>query len=106
MASVSFYGSITPAMNVVSIVGTISSAGVYVFKTDLGAMQNGDEVELRFADKATAGTVSCIYFASYAHAQSTGIKASPPVVVSSLAHVSITLRGGTGRNFPFEVLSI
>ena len=106
MSTTLFYGSIAPTLNVVHIVGTISNAGVYVFKTDLGAMQNGDEIELRFADKPTSGTIACIYQAGYAHTQATQIKASPPVVVSSLAHVSITLRGGTGRNFPFEVLSI
>ena len=106
MATVSFYGSITPTLYTVHIVGTITNTGVYVYKADVGALQNGDEIELRVADKAVAGTIGCIYLASYAHAQANQIKVSPPVVVSSSAHVSVVQRAGTMRLFVFEVISI
>ena len=106
MASITLSGSITPTVNVSHTVGTITSLGAIVFKVDLGAMQNGDEVELRVADQCVAGTVSAIYVAGYAHQQATQIKASPPVVVTARAFVQIKQVAGTGRSYPFEIVTL
>jgi len=109
MATTTFSGSITPTINAYHIVGTVATSGVYIYKVDLSAMADGDEVELRFADKLTAGTISCAYSVGYSGRQATQIKISPPVVLGSTnpgGHVSIKQAAGTGRNFPFEVISI
>ena len=105
--TITFSGSIQPVANTVHIVGTISASGVYVFKSDIGQMLAGDEIELRIADRVGAGTVSCIYLASYAHNQATQVKISPPFVTEvGGGHVSLVQRAGSPRWFYFSVLSI
>lgn len=107
MPSALFNGSIQPILNTVHIMGTISTSGVYVFKVDAGQMINGDEIELRMADIVGAGTVSCIYLASYSHKQASQIKASPPLPVEvGGGHVSIVKRAGASPWFYFSVLNI
>lgn len=107
MPSTLFNGSIQPVTNTVHIMGTIATSGVYVFSTDTGQMRAGDEIELRIAGAVGAGTVSCIYLASYAHQQATGIKISPPFTAEAGGgHVSIVKRAGASPWFYFTVLSI
>lgn len=107
MPSSIFFGSIQPTTNVVHILGTVSFSGIYVYKTDMGQMRAGDEIELRIADRVGSGTVACIYLASYAHQQSNAIKASPPFVVSSTGgHVSLAQRAGGSRWFNYELIGI
>ena len=107
MASSVIAGSVIAVVNTNHIIGTIVTAGGYVAKFDLGSLQNGDEVELRFADTCSAaGTLSVVYSASYAHVQGTQIKTSPPVVVTRSAQVMIKQISGTSRTFNFDVVSI
>lgn len=105
MPSLAFSGSIFPSPGTVHIVGTVAQAGVYVFKTDLGQMLNGDEVELRFADKPTIGTIALGFLGNYAHQQSKQIVYSQPVI-TSLGHVSLKMSAGSPRFFSYEVWSV
>ena len=107
MASSVIAGSVSAVLQTNHVVGTIVTAGVYVAKVDLGSLQNGDEVELRFADVCSfSGTLSVAYSASYAHVQGTQIKVSPPVVVTRSAQFMIKQVAGVGRIFNFDVVSI
>ncbi len=91
-----------------NIVGTISQSGIYTFLTDLGAMRNGDEVELRIgAQVAGAGTLGLAYFTSYSQQQATQIKISPPIPTIRQVQFSIKMTaGGTTRSFVYQVISL
>lgn len=107
MATTIFSGSMQPSSNVYHILGTIPSTGNYVYKLDAGRMLAGDEIELRIADKVGAGTVSCLYLASYAHGQAQSIKSSPPwAAEAGGGHVSIVQRSGSSRWFFYSLLSV
>ena len=106
MPTTMFSGSVIPTQNVIHIVGTISQSGIYVNQWDVGSMRAGDEIELRINTQIGAGTVSCIYLASYAHNQSSQVKASPPFLISNTGHISIVQRAGSTRTFFYEVLSV
>ncbi len=107
MPTTMFSGSIAPVLQTYHILGTIPSSGIYTYKMETGGMRNGDEIELRVADSVGAGTVSCLYLASYAHQQANSVKISPPFVVEAGGgHVSIVQRAGTSRTFYYSVLSI
>lgn len=109
MPTSAFSGSIFPSPGTVHIVGTITSPATYVSHFDLGAMQNGDEIELGIANTVgTSGTLSLAYEAGYAHRQATQIKTSPPFVVVRTANVNVKMVAGSSvpRWFPFETISL
>lgn len=100
-------GSIFPSPGTIHILGTVTAAGVYLYKMDLGPMQNGDEVELRVGDQlAQGGTISLIYSGSYINQQADQIKISPPVPITTRINWSIKMTAGSPRWFPFEIISI
>lgn len=108
MPSTTFAGSVVAALQTVHIVGTVSAAGVYVFKVDTSNLVAGDELELKIADRVSAvGTIALAYSASYAHRQATQVKISPPIPVTQTAFFQLVQRAGSaGRSFSFEVVSI
>ena len=102
-----FAGSLFPSPGTIHIIGTVTAAGVYIYKNDLGTMAGGDIVELRIGDQlAQGGTISLLYSGAYANIQATQIKISPPIPVTTRANFSLKMTAGSPRWFYFEVISI
>ncbi len=100
-------GSILAVPGTASIIGTFTTAGVYVFSVDLGNLTFGDEVETRIADLLTpGGTISLAYIASYGQSQTTQVKVSPPIPVMTQTQFSIKMISGGARTFNFEIFSV
>lgn len=90
-----------------SLGAAITTAGVYVLVVDTNAMAGGDRLELRAKTKAISGGVQRLaYVASFRHAQSTLIKYSVPVPVDVEVQFTLKQTAGTGRAFPWSVLSL
>lgn len=106
MATVNFYGSITPTLGVNHIVGTITVPGVYIFRVDTSVLTLGDEIELRTNVQLTSGTIANDQYSSYGNRQSSGLKSSNPVIIETMGHFQIRQVSGTPRLFPFSVISV
>lgn len=90
---------------------TATTAGTYVYEVDLGAMADGDVVELRLKQKLlSGGTSRVVLMMRYYGAQPTddAIVQSIPVpnVNTDAASLDFTLKQtfGTGRAFPWRVV--
>lgn len=85
----------------------ITTAGVYVLVVDCNAMVGGDRLELRIKTKAlSGGTQRLAYIAVYKNAQSTLIKYSVAVPVDTEIQCTLKQTAGTGRSFPWNLLSL
>mgnify|MGYP003481766265 FL=1 len=86
-----------------------TETGVEVFElvVDLAAMVNGDITILRIYEKClTGGTERLAFQATYAHTQSTNIVHSVPVPSDISWKATLEQTDGTGRSYPWKVLSI
>jgi hypothetical protein len=90
----------------------IAAAGVYTLHVDTVNMASGDTLELRvYQIVLTGGTRRVAYLGSFAGAQPTDdlIKISVPIAneLSDSGSLRFTLKqtAGTGRSFPWKVLS-
>lgn len=85
----------------------ITAPGVYVLVVDTNAMANGDVLELRIYTKyASGGTERLAYVATYAHAQTELNKFSVPVPIDASFKATLKQTAGTGRAFPWNILSL
>jgi hypothetical protein len=79
----------------------------YVLAVDTAAMVDGDVVILRIKTKVlSGGTLGLAYSGTYANAQGDPIKYSPPVPANVEIECSLEQTDGTGRNYPWSLLSI
>ena len=79
----------------------------YVLAVDTGAMVDGDIVIFRIKTKVlSGGTLRLAYSATYAHAQGEPIKYSVPVPANIEIECSLEQTDGTGRSYPWSLLSI
>lgn len=86
---------------------TETTAGVYVFVLDTNAMVAGDITIIRIKTKyASGGTSRLAYTATYANAQSEPIKYSIPIPVDTEIIVTLEQTDGTGRSYPWNLLTL
>lgn len=86
----------------------ISTTGkTYVLVVDAGAMQNDDILELRIKTKVlSGGTQQVAYYALFQHVQAEPQKYSVPVPADIEIECTLKQTAGTGRSFPWKLLSI
>lgn len=79
----------------------------YVLAVDLGAMLSGDITVLRIKTKVlSGGTLRLAYSATYAHVQAEPIVYSVPVPANIEIECSLEQTDGTGRSYPWSLLSL
>lgn len=79
----------------------------YVLVVDCGAMVDGDVVVFRIKTKVLAGgTLRLAYSATYAHLQGDPNKYSVPVPADVEIECTLEQTDGTGRSFPWKLLSL
>ena len=79
----------------------------YVLVVDTAALVNGETLTLRIKTKClSAGTQRLAYEAVYEHAQAVPMKYSIPVPANIEIEVTLRQDGGTGRAFPWALLSL
>lgn len=85
----------------------ITTDGVYQLYVDASAMVNGDELELRWYEKARAGdTARVVAFASFANVQGEPLLMSPPVEIMNGGKCTLKQTAGTGRAFLWSIRRI
>lgn len=106
-------GTQTASIGTEHTLDDVASAGVFVVEVDTVNMAAGDTLELRiYIMVLTAGTRRVAYKETYVDAQNADdlIKVSVPVPneLTDAGAVRFTLKqtAGTGRNFPWKVLSL
>lgn len=107
MASSAATGTQTATLATEHTLATVTTAGVYQLQVDAANLANGETLTLKAKVKVTStGTTRLCYEAVYKHAQGEPVKVSVPV--PSLHEVVFTLQqdGGTGRAYPWEVVSL
>ena len=103
-------GTQTAVINTEHNLGSAVTAGkVLVLAVDAAAMQAGDTLQLRIKTKVLGGgTERVAYYQSYSDAQDTDdlIKYSVPVPATHHFQATLKQTAGTGRAFPWEIISI
>jgi hypothetical protein len=86
---------------------TETDTGVYVLCVDLANMVAGDVVVLKLKTKAiTGGTSRLAYSAMYANAQAAPNVYSIPVPVTDEIVATLEQTDGTGRDFPWNLMTV
>lgn len=100
-------GTQTAVVNTEHSLSTQTTVGFYQLSVNLTNMVNGDVVELRLKTKTLTGdTAEEVYYVIYAQDQgSTPIALSPPVPVLYSIEATLKQTAGTGRNFPWNLLT-
>jgi len=107
MPSLLASGTQTATITTEHTLATDTTNKVYVLKVDLAAMVNGDILELRLYSKIlTGGTERLAYVAVYAHAQGVPAVYSPPLPEDISCKATLKQTAGTGRAFPWALLSV
>ncbi len=90
-----------------------SAAGVYVLQVNLTNLAAADVVELRIYSKTLSGDTitlgnagTLLYIATVAGAVDAPVLASVPITAGYAATFSLKQTAGTGRSFPWAVLSL
>lgn len=79
----------------------------YVLVVDTGAMVNGDVTILRIKTKVlSGGTLRLAYSATYANVQAEPQKYSVPVPANIEIECTLEQTDGTGRSYPWALLSL
>jgi hypothetical protein len=101
-------GSQTAVISTEHTLGTaITTAGVFVLVVDTANMVNGDVLELRLYTKyASGGTERQAYFASFSNVQGSPNLYSVPVPSDTSFKATLKQTAGTGRVFPWNILSL
>ena len=109
MPTVEASGTQTATIGTEHTLATIVTAKTLVLLVDVVNMVNADELELRVKTKILSGGVTrTAYKASYKHAQSADdlIKISIPIPSDQEAVFTLKQAAGTGRAFPWKVMSL
>lgn len=87
--------------------GAFTSNKTYVLVVDISALVNGETLELRaYMTCLTAGTERLLWYATWIHAQTEAIVMSAPIPSDISCKFTLEQNGGTGRAFPWKVLSL
>lgn len=100
-------GTQTAIIGTEHTLSTKTDAHFYILVVDVAAMALGDALSLAIFTKCLSGGVSRLAYAiDYASAQTEPIKLSVPV--PSDVEISCTLKqtAGTGRDYPWKLLSL
>lgn len=86
---------------------TDTSNRTYVLVVDLNAMVAGDTTELRiYTIPRSAGTERLAYLETFTGVQSAPIAYSVPVPADISCKVTLKQTAGTGRAYPWKLLSV
>lgn len=101
-------GSQTATLGTEHTLGTaITTAGVFVLVVDSANLVDGENLELRIYTKyASGGTERLAFVANFANAQTDPNKYSLPVPSDTSWKATLKQTGGTGRAFPWNILSL
>ncbi len=81
------------------------SSLTYIFVVDTSNMANGDQLELRIYSKCRASSSEQLaYLVTYANAQATNVKYSPPLPGNNDFKATLKQTAGTGRSYDWAVL--
>src|SRR3989442_36737 len=83
-----------------------TTANVRILVVDTNAMANGDVLELRIKQKVlSGGTERVAFYAAFANVQFEPILISLPVAQFRGGTFTLTQTAGTGRAFPWQILT-
>lgn len=100
-------GTQTATIGTEHTLATVTTPGTLVLAVDCAAMANGDVLELRLKTKVLSGGASGLaYYTVYANAQGQPIKYSVPVPANIEVVATLKQTSGTGRAFPWSLLSL
>lgn len=100
-------GTQTATVNTEHTLATDTTNKTYVLVVDTGALVNGDTLELRlYTIVLASGTERVAYMATYVHAQPDPQKYSVPVPADISLKATLKQTTGTGRSFPWKLLSL
>jgi hypothetical protein len=100
-------GTQTATLTTEHTLDTLTSGKTYVLVVDTANLVNGETLTLRIYTKVLSGGTSRVaYDAVYIHAQSDPIKYSVPVPANIEFLATLRQDGGTGRAFPWSILSL
>lgn len=100
-------GSQTAVIGTEHTLGTITTAGTYVLNVDTANMNYGDQLIIRVNTRVrSVGTTRQAYSALYAHVQADPVKISIPVASPNEIEFTIEQTTGTGRAYPWEIVSL
>jgi len=107
MATVEASGTQTAVISTEHTLSTLSTSKTFLLMADLAAMVNGDVTELRIKTKIlSGGTTREIFSAVYSHIQGVPIVMSIPVPSDQEFVATLKQTAGTGRAYPWKVLSL
>lgn len=101
-------GSQTATISTEHTLATVTDAGIYVLRVDLNNLAAGDVLELRVYAKARNATDSerQLYSATFGPiAPADKVTDSIPVVAAGHFKATLKQTAGTGRAFPWVILS-
>ena len=100
-------GTQTATVGTEHTLATNTTNKTFVLVVDTGAMVNADILELRVNTTIlAAGTSRLAYFGTYRDIQSTPQKVSIPIPSDISAVFTLKQTAGTGRSYPWKVVSI
>lgn len=100
-------GSQTATISTEHTLATITTPGVYVLRVDVNALALGDRLVLRAKVRArSADTTRQLFSAVFEHAQADKIADSIPVPIVHELVWTLQQTAGTGRAFPWSVVSL
>lgn len=106
--SVNTSGSQTATISTEHTLATITAAGIYQLKVDLGNLAAGDTVELRVYGKVRSGDTERLEWGPVSYGPivpSMLIPVSPAIVTAVSFRATLKQVAGTGRTFPWAVYS-
>jgi hypothetical protein len=107
MPAVEASGTQTATLDTEHTLSTITTTKVLVLLVDTANLANGETLELRVKTKIlSGGTTRLAYLGRFKHAQDSTIKISAPIPSDQEAVFTLKQIGGTGRQFPWKVMSI
>lgn len=100
-------GTQTATLTTEHTLATSTTGKTYVLAVDTANLVNGETVELKlYTIVLAAGAERLAYYATFTHLQGEPIKYSVPVPANVSIKATLEQNGGTGRAFPWSLLSI
>lgn len=100
-------GTQTATLTTEHTLATDVTGKTVVLVVDTANLVNGETVELKLYTKVlSGGTERLAYYATYIHVQGEPAKYSVPVPANISVKATLEQNGGTGRAFPWALLSI
>lgn len=100
-------GTQTATLATEHTLATSTTGKTYVLVVDTVNLVNGETLELKlYTIVLSAGTERLAYYATYTHLQGEPVKYSVPVPANISLKATLEQNGGTGRAFPWSLLSL